>query len=72
MSIQPPTIDTPLVISQAEQRLVALRQEYETGQAQMRALEQRTRDLSETMLRISVAIAALEELLADEKAGGSL
>jgi prefoldin subunit 5 len=72
MSIQPPTIDTPLVISQAEQRLVALRQEYETGQAQMRALEQRTRDLRETMLRISGAIAALEELLADEKAGGNL
>lgn len=72
MSIQPPTIDTPLVISRTEQRLVELRQEYETGQAQMRALEQRTRDLRETMLRISGAIAALEELLADEKAGGSL
>jgi hypothetical protein len=72
MSIQPPTIDTPLVISRTEQRLVELRQEYEAGQAQMRALEQRTRDLRETMLRISGAIAVLEELLADEKAGGSL
>jgi len=38
------------------------------GQAQMRALEQRTHDLRETMLRISGAIAALEEMLADEKA----
>ncbi|HEV7776002.1 MAG TPA: hypothetical protein VGO76_03995 [Luteibacter sp.] len=72
MSIQPPTIDVPPAFSRVEQRLVELRQEHEAGQAQMRALEQRTRDLRETMLRISGAIAALEELLADEKSGGSL
>lgn len=70
MSIQPPTIDTlPPVISRTEQRLMALRQEYEAGQAQMGALEQPTRELHETMLRISGAIAVLEDLLADEKAG---
>lgn len=56
--------------SPAEQRLMALRQEYEAGQAQMRALEQRTRDLRETMLRISGAIAVLEELVADQKNQG--
>jgi hypothetical protein len=71
MSIQPPTIDAPAAISRTEQRLVALRQEYEAGQAQMRALEQRTRDLRETMLRISGAIAVLEDMLADEKAGAA-
>jgi hypothetical protein len=68
MSIQPPTIDAHPVISRTEQRLMALRQEHESGQAQMRALEQRTRDLHETMLRIGGAITVLEELLADEKA----
>ena len=68
MSIQPPTIDAAPAISRIEQRLRELRQEYELGQAQMRALEQRTHDLRETMLRISGAIAVLEEMLADEKA----
>lgn len=67
MSTQSPTNDTRITTSPAEQRLMALRQEYEAGQAQMRALEQRTRDLRETMLRISGAIAVLEELVADQK-----
>jgi hypothetical protein len=54
--------------SPAEQRLAALRQEYAAGEAQLRALEQRTRDLQTTMLRISGAIAVLEDIVADEKA----
>lgn len=70
MSTQPPTNEARVSTSIAEQRLMALRQEYEAGQAQMRALEQRTRDLRETMLRISGAIAVLEELVAEEKQQG--
>lgn len=51
-----------------ERRLADLRQEYEAGQTQLRALDQRTRDLQNTMQRIAGAIAVLEELLADERA----
>lgn len=47
------------------QRLAFLREEYEAGQAQLRALEQRTRELQNTMLRIAGAIAVLEELSAE-------
>ncbi|QAU25540.1 hypothetical protein EO087_14235 [Dyella sp. M7H15-1] len=66
----PPSIDDAgLVSSKIEQRLMALRQEYETGQAQLRALEQRTRELKDTLQRISGAIAVLEELAADGKLG---
>ncbi|MFC5743224.1 hypothetical protein [Dyella tabacisoli] len=54
--------------SRIEQRIAVLRQEYEAGQAQLRALEQRTRDLQNTMLRISGAITVLEELLSEEQA----
>lgn len=53
-----------------ERRLADLRHEYEAGQTQLNALEQRTRDLKNTMLRISGAIAVLEELLAERKAMG--
>jgi prefoldin subunit 5 len=69
MSTQLPTNEARAT-SLAEQRLMALRQEYEAGQAQMRALEQRTRDLRETMLRISGAIAVLEDVVAEEKNQG--
>jgi prefoldin subunit 5 len=71
MSIQPPTNDAALSISLIEQRLIQLREEYESGQRQMSALEQRTRELRETMLRISGAIAALEEMLEDKKGGAA-
>lgn len=59
---------TPPSPSRIEQRLAVLRQEYEAGQAQLRALEQRTRDLQNTMLRITGAITVLEELRNEEQA----
>jgi hypothetical protein len=53
--------------SRIEQRLAVLRQEYESGQMQLRALDQRKQELQNTMLRISGAITVMEELLAEEK-----
>ena len=49
---------------QLEQRLVALKSEYEKGQTQLRQLESQSSSLRETLLRISGAIMVLEELLA--------
>lgn len=63
--------DTSNASPRIEQRLADLRQEYEAGQTQLRALEQRTRDLQNTMQRITGAITVLEELLADERASKS-
>ncbi|WP_266168309.1 hypothetical protein [Dyella subtropica] len=60
--------DTARTPSRLEQRLAVLRQEYEAGQTQLRALEQRSRDLQNTMLRIHGAITVLEDLLAEESA----
>lgn len=57
-------------VEMLEQRLTVLRQEYEAGQSQLRALEQREADLRNTMLRISGAITVLEEMLAEERAIG--
>jgi hypothetical protein len=48
---------------QAVARLKALRQEYEAGQKMLADLEARRLDLQQTVLRISGAIQALEELL---------
>lgn len=45
-------------------RLALLREEYQTGRAQMEALDQRQQQLRDTMLRISGAIQVLEEVLA--------
>lgn len=53
---------TPLVRHQMEARLASLKSEYEKGQMQLRQLE----SVRETMLRISGAIAVLEELLPSE------
>ena len=53
-----------------EKRLAELRHEYEAGQAQLGALEQRTRELKNTMMRISGAITVLEEVLAERQAIG--
>lgn len=53
-----------------KKRLAELRHEYEAGQAQLDALEQRTRELKNTMLRISGAITVLEEVLAERQAAG--
>lgn len=49
------------------QRLAFLREEYEAGQSQLRALDQRTRELQNTLLRIAGAIAVLEELAAESR-----
>ncbi|MBB6064883.1 hypothetical protein [Pseudoxanthomonas broegbernensis] len=50
-----------------ERKLAALRQEYLSGQDQARALDARTRELQQVMLRIQGAIAVLEELLSQEQ-----
>jgi hypothetical protein len=63
------SLDTPSV-SRIAQRIAELRREHEAGQAQLRALEQRTRELQHTLLRIAGAIAVLEEMEAEGQAGG--
>ena len=59
--------------AQLEQRLVELRAEYESGQkilkdieAKLVELENRKKNLNETLLRISGAIELLEEVLGEE------
>jgi hypothetical protein len=49
---------------QLQARLATLKEEYLTGQGQLRELGQQEAALRETMLRISGAIQVLEELLA--------
>lgn len=49
-----------------EQRLAALRAEYEAGQQMLAELEQRQAQLQTTMLRISGAIQVIEEVLNEE------
>ena len=56
--------------SRSAQRLAELRQEHEAGQAQLRALDQRARELQNTLLRIAGAIAVLEEMEAEARAAG--
>jgi hypothetical protein len=48
-----------------EERLVALRSELAAGHRLLAELEERQRDVHETMLRITGAIQVLEEALAD-------
>lgn len=50
---------------QVEQRLEALKDEYETGQKMLADLEAKQVNLRETLLRISGAIQVLEEVLND-------
>jgi predicted nuclease with TOPRIM domain len=52
------------VREQLEERLAALRAEYESGQKMLADLDQRAAVLRETVLRISGAIQVLEEELA--------
>jgi hypothetical protein len=47
----------------AQERLSQLKQEYVTGEAQLRELVQQEMSLRETLLRISGAIQVLEEIL---------
>ena len=48
---------------QLQQRLQALKREYESGQQMLVDLEKRQAELQQTLLRISGAIQVLEELL---------
>ena len=50
--------------TQLEQRLQALKAEFEAGQKMLADLEARQAQLRETLLRISGAMQVLEELLA--------
>ena len=50
--------------NQLEQRLAALKTEFETGQKMLADLESRQVNLKSTLLRISGATQVLEELLA--------
>jgi len=52
-------------------RLQELRQERENGQAQLRALETRTRELQHTLLRIDGAIAVLEQMEEEARMAGT-
>lgn len=56
-----------------EQRLKALRGEFDIGQKQLATLEVRIADLKQTLFRISGAIQVLEDVLTHEQAlgGGS-
>ena len=50
--------------TQLTTRLTALKAEYESGQQMLAELEQKQRNLRDTLLRISGAIQVLEEVLA--------
>jgi hypothetical protein len=52
---------------QIESRLIALKQEFQTGQIKLQELERQQTALRETLFRISGAIQVLEELLASSK-----
>jgi len=49
-----------------EQRLTALKAEFETGQRMLAELDAKQANLKESLLRISGAIQVLEEELAEE------
>ncbi|MFC5324135.1 hypothetical protein [Bradyrhizobium oligotrophicum] len=50
-----------------KERLMQLREEFASGQAQLLQTEARARDLRETLLRISGAIQVLSEELGETK-----
>ena len=52
--------------TQLEQRLQALKAEFETGQRMLAELEAKQANVKESLLRISGAIQVLEEELAEE------
>jgi hypothetical protein len=59
------------VRKQIEERLAALRQEFEAGRRMLGELEARQSELQQTLLRIGGAVQVLEELLgADDQAEG--
>ena len=49
---------------QLQTRLTTLKAEYESGQQMLAELEQKQRNLRDTLLRISGAIQVIEEVLA--------
>jgi len=52
-------------------RLEALRQELETGQAELQRVEAQRAYLHETMLRMSGAVQVLTDLLEEEQSDGA-
>ncbi|MBK8902417.1 MAG: hypothetical protein IPM53_14620 [Anaerolineaceae bacterium] len=52
---------------QLEERLKALKTEFEAGQKMLAELETKQVNLQQTMLRISGAIQVMEEILAEEQ-----
>jgi prefoldin subunit 5 len=52
---------------QLKKRLAELKSEFESGQKMLADLENKRNELQTTMLRISGAIQALEELLAQDE-----
>ncbi len=52
--------------SKLEERLNALKQEFQAGQKMLADLQQKQANLQETLLRISGAIQVLEETLTSE------
>ena len=68
MSVNGSHDDITYTPGRLEPRLAVLREEYDAGQAQLRALDQRVRDLQNTMMRISGAITVLEEMLGEDRA----
>lgn len=50
---------------QLEERLAALRKEYEAGRRMLADVEARQLELQQTLLRIGGAVQVLEELLGD-------
>jgi predicted nuclease with TOPRIM domain len=65
----------PTIRDQIQSRLEALKEELETGQAELQKVEMQRTYLHETVLRISGAVQVLEELLAEgqsvEQPGGT-
>lgn len=55
------------MMAQIAARIADLKQEYRTGEAQLRELVQQEVALRETLLRISGAIQVLEELMGQEE-----
>jgi uncharacterized protein involved in exopolysaccharide biosynthesis len=53
---------------QLEQRLQALKSEYESGQKMLADLEAKRQEIRDTLLRISGAIQVIEEALAPAEA----
>lgn len=60
------TVPDEALAARLRERIQQLQTEYRAGEEQLRALEQRQRDLQSTLLRISGGIQALEEMLRGE------